>query len=288
MSPLHRRGLTLLELVVVLAIIGTVVAILLPAIHSVRASADSTVCQNNLRQIGIAMANYHAMHRVLPPGTSSEKSRYPFLSWQSYTLPYLEANDTWKDIEVAFGKDQNFLRVPPHTYRQKPFRLYACPSDGRVQMLSTRLKSQPIALTSYLGVQGIDYLKRGGALYLDSAVRLLDIRDGTSNTILIGERPPSADEEMGWQYGGWGQLMTGTLDAVLGANEINAFSPQCSAGPYRFGLGSFSNQCDAFHFWSPHRGGAHFLLADSSVRFMSYQGFALISSMATIAGDDSF
>src|SRR5207253_1385089 len=112
-----------------------------------------------------------------------------------------------------------------------------------------------------------------GVLYLDSHVRWADITDGTSNTLLVGERPPSSDHRYGWWYAGWGQLKTGSAEMVLGVKELRD-DPKyeaCSPGPYTFQAGGGGNDCDTFHFWSLHLGtGANFLFADGSVRFLHY------------------
>jgi prepilin-type processing-associated H-X9-DG protein len=146
-----------------------------------------------------------------------------------------------------------------------------------------------VAFTSYLGVSGADPLKLDGLLYLDSSTHFSDILDGTSHTVLVGERPPSADGLLGWWYAGEGQVQDGSGDMVLSVRERNtgAYGPGCPPGPYVFGPGRASDQCSAFHFWSPHSGGgAHFLFADGSVHFLPYSANPILPALATRAGGD--
>jgi prepilin-type processing-associated H-X9-DG protein len=125
--------------------------------------------------------------------------------------------------------------------------------------------------------------------FRDSAVRLTDITDGTSQTLLAGERPPSTDFQFGWWYAGAGQLFTGSADGVLGVRERN-FLPvskaNCPYGTYSFAPGALDNQCDLFHFWSLHDGGANFLYADGSVHFLSYAAAPVMPALASRQGND--
>jgi prepilin-type processing-associated H-X9-DG protein len=139
-------------------------------------------------------------------------------------------------------------------------------------------------------VEGTDQFRHDGLLYLDSRLRFAAIRDGTSTTLMVGERPPSADKSLGWWYAGWGQQKNGSADSVLGVQELNT-SPKtqkiCPPGPYDFRPGNLDNPCDAFHFWSLHPGGAHFLFADGSVHFLRYSVAPLMPALATRAGGET-
>jgi prepilin-type processing-associated H-X9-DG protein len=138
---------------------------------------------------------------------------------------------------------------------------------------------------------GTSFPLSDGVLFIDSRVRIADITDGTSNTIIVGERPPSADFWYGWWYAGYGQQGTGSGDMLLGAREQNAsgnpFVFGCSPGPYHFAPGKVDNQCDLFHFWSLHSGGAYFLFADGSVHFLTYDADSVLPALATRAGREA-
>src|SRR5262249_16330656 len=143
-----------------------------------------------------------------------------------------------------------------------PIRSFSCPTDSRTLQPQSTHRGRVAALTSYLGVLGSTYDRTDGVLFLDSRVRLTDITDGTSNTLMVGERPPRADCWYGWWYAGYGQAGTGSADMLLGARERNLGGPYveaCPQGPYHFQAGRLSQQCDLFHFWSLHPGGGHFL-----------------------------
>src|SRR5262249_27312455 len=140
-----------------------------------------------------------------------------------------------------------------------------------------------VAFTSYLGVEGQNAGVVDGLLYMDSKHRLADATDGTSNTLLVGERPPNADLTLRWRAAGWGQRKNGDAEMLLGARTrcYNRYLRQCPEGPYHFTPGRLDNVCDTFHFWSPHAGGAHFLFADGSVRFLRYDADPILPALAT-------
>ncbi len=271
-----------------IAIVAILIALTLAAVQRVRASADRAECANHLKQIGIALHNYHGVHRVLPPGCSylNGKDPYPHMSWMTRLLPFLEQQPLWNEATAAFAQN-SFFETPPHyPILGHIIPVFTCPADSRT-METLSLGAFEVAPTAYQGVEGTNQFKHDGVLYLDSKIRFTDVIDGTSNTLMVGERPPSADMTLGWWYAGWGQEKDGSADSVLGSNELNTYPEtrdSCPPGPYEFGRGKVDNQCDVFHFWSLHPGGANFLMVDGSVHFIRYDAAPLMPALATRNG----
>lgn len=266
--------ITLLELLVVIGILAVLLGLLLPAVQKVREAAARIKCGNNLRQIGLAAHQYHNARGSFPSGVCSFTARYPSASWLTLLLPYLEQEPLWRTTEDAYRQSRSPFRNPPHVGLATVIPTFSCPSDGRADQpqFAPRDKLR-VALTSYLGVEGLDLTTKDGVLFKDSQVRIADITDGTSHTLLAGERPPSTDFQFGWWYAGAGQQFTGSAEMVLGVREQNKMlvtSGSCAPGTYSFVPGSLGNQCDLFHFWSVHSGGAFFVCADGSVHFLGY------------------
>jgi prepilin-type processing-associated H-X9-DG protein len=296
MRPPDQRGaFTLIELLVVIGVVTIIGALIFPAIQKVRGSLIRLRCQSNLRQIGLALHQYHSSSGKLPTGVSYRDGRdpYPHMNWHTRLLPYLDEVTLWEQSRQAFAKDKFFRNNPPHRGIATVMPLFGCPADPRTDAARFLGKENGlevwVAFTSYLGVSGSSRADNDGLLYLDSARRLVEVLDGTSATLLVGERPPSTDGNYGWWYGGWGQVKDGSCDSVLSARETNVaprYQGKCPPGPYRFGPGRLANQCDAFHFWSLHPGGAHFLFADGSVHFLRYSADSVLPALATRAGGE--
>ena len=111
----------------------------------------------------------------------------PFASWCVQILPYLERAPLWRQAVWAFGQDRNFLNDPPHSGLSTPVRDFACPSDSRVRQAQVVGGHSKRAFTSYLGVEGSDAFRIDGVFFLDSRIRVADITDGTSNTLMVGQ-----------------------------------------------------------------------------------------------------
>jgi prepilin-type processing-associated H-X9-DG protein len=126
-------------------------------------------------------------------------------------------------------------------------------------------------------------------------VLITDIQDGTSNTLMVGERPPSSDLILGWWFAGAGWNAAGTGDVILGVRDYQdpavsgydgSTAPACPVGPYHFGPGRVDNPCDTFHFWSFHTGGGNFVMGDGSVRFINYSADDLMPALSTRANGE--
>lgn len=272
-----------------IGVIAVLIGLLLPAVQKTREAAARVRCLNNLKQIGLACHQYHTTHGTLPPGVTSRRSRdpYPEISWLARLLPYLEQQALWQSAEASYDLTPNPYLHPAFS---TPVAAFQCPSDERVTRPQFTHDGIFVALTSYLGCSGTDYIRTDGVLYRDSHVRLTDIPDGMANTLQAGERPPSADFWYGWWYSASGFAGTGVGDMLLGVRELSdndIYTQGCPKGPYHFTPGKFDQQCDLFHYWSPHPGGAHFLFCDGSVRFLSYSADALLPALATRAGAES-
>jgi len=283
---------TLIEVLIVIAIIGILIGLLLPTVQRIRDAAARIKCANNLRQIALAAHNYNDSLRALPAGMRYQKGRDPYLlmSWLTQLLPFVEQDSLWRVTQTAYAQSQWPLNNPPHVGLTTVVPVFVCPSDSLARDVEEAQREHiSVAFTSYLGVEGKDLTTLDGVLFRDSRIRLTDITDGASQTLLAGERPPSADFQFGWWYAGAGQLFTGSGDMVLGVQEKNvlpyALVP-CPQGVYSYGPGSIRNQCDMFHFWSFHVGGANFAFADGSIHFIPYSAARVLPALASRSGGE--
>ncbi|WP_162097397.1 DUF1559 domain-containing protein [Gemmata obscuriglobus] len=290
-TAIARRGLSLLELLVAVGILSVLAGLILAGVQRARVSAARLGCADHLRQIALAAHGYHGARHRLPTGMARDDGKVPepYLSWLARLLPHLERDALWEQTEAAFRQERNFL-TPAHAARSALVPIFLCPSDGRLSGPAGKDATlHAVAHTSYLGVEGRNAGVADGLLYMDSRHALSDATDGTSSTLLVGERPPNADFSLGWWYAGWGQAQNGDAEFLLGARTrcYNRYRATCDEGPYRFTAGRLDNPCDAFHFWSPHPGGAHFAFADGSVRFLRYAADDILPALATRAGGEA-
>lgn len=285
-----RAGFTLIELIVSIAIIVILIGLLLPAIQKVRDASGRIQCANNLKQIGLALHQYHDINRYLPSGMIYKKSSHRFQSWHAKILTQLEQGNLSKDVAKAFQLDSNPFHNPPHAGLETNLAVFVCPSDSRISDSQVSLRTQSkVAFSSYLGVEGANVLSFDGTLFKDSNISFGQIKDGLSNTLLVGERPPSPDFQFGWWYAGTGQIDSGSLDLVLGAEELNLLPIEkapCAPGYYEYMPGKINDPCNIFHFWSLHNGGANFLLSDGSVHFLHYSAKVIMPALASRSGGE--
>jgi prepilin-type processing-associated H-X9-DG protein len=174
-----------------------------------------------------------------------------------------------------------------------------CPADSRQDLTIPGSQwggNGNVAFTGYLGVassaEGNESYNGGqsnGILFWKSTTRLTDITDGTSNTLMVGERPPSLDLYYGWWFAGAGWDGSGEGDVVLGARGYNyASSLGCASNKVGFQPGSLKVSCDQVHFWSLHSGGGNFLMGDGSVRFYSYSNDTVLPPAASRNGGEVY
>lgn len=293
MRAARQSAFTLIELLVVIAIIATLMGLLLPAVQKSRMAAARISCNNNLKQIGLALHNYHDTAGSLPPGLTPPMKRqpyFPYMGWLPRLLPFIEQPALWDFTLIAYEEQPLDPFRMPHYGIMTPIKLFGCPADGRADIPHPTHNRLRVALTDYLGVLGTNYQLDNGVLYWGSHTRLLDITDGTSNTLLVGERPPSPDFWYGWWYAAQGQAGSGSGDTVLGVRELHApgeeYTAHCPLGPYHFVSGNPNNMCDAFHFWSLHSGGANFLFADGSAAYLSYAADSVLPALSTRSGGE--
>jgi len=274
----RRPAFTLVEMLVVIAIIGILIALLLPAVQAAREAARRMRCQNNLKQIGLAMLNYHDAHSTFPPGYISVDVNTEEWGWPVFLLPYMERKSLYKELAVSDRRLVELLSapgapgfLPPRVLVQTPLSDFRCPTDRTPDLLPSSLRPfdgigagsgfEP-ATSNYIGVCGLydraDGIQNNGVLYGNSKVTIRDVADGTSCTFLVGER----DQRCG--AGAW----CGNRNPV-GISDLGAYYVQ---GRVSIKLNHPNDQgADGCRegFSSPHAGGGNFLFCDGSVHFIS-------------------
>lgn len=248
-----RRGFTLIELLVVIAIIAILVALLVPAVQKVREAAARTTCRNNLKQLGLALHGYHDANKKLPPGYAMNVNAMgqetgPGWGWGAHILDYVDQSPLRSQIN--FGVD---VTAASHaTPRTQKLAVFLCPSDDNIGTFTPPGGSVALAHGDYVGVFGSNEIEDNpaggnGIFFRNSQVRFLQITDGTSNTLMVGER-------CSMRY-------TATWTGVLaGVDEAQALVLGTCDHPPNDILGH------AEDFASRHTNGVNFLYADGTVR----------------------
>jgi prepilin-type N-terminal cleavage/methylation domain-containing protein/prepilin-type processing-associated H-X9-DG protein len=309
-----RPGFTLIELLVVIAIIAVLIGLLLSAVQKVRGAAARIACANNLKQMGLALHQYHDTEGKFPPAHNTFErpdgnppGYRPFWSWMARIMPHYEQDNLyrvadawarqqpWNDGQLRWWPWGGYWLDPPTPANPAvgtPVKMWQCPADDR-STLTGRIPfgsgSQPVAVTSYLGVAGLSGTASGreGMLAFDRTVRIADVLDGTSNTVMVGERPPSPNLMWGWWFAGSGYLDTGVGDVVLGVREYEFTAWRgCPPSEVGFHAKGRDPNCEWVHFYSRHTGGGNWVMADGSVRFLSYSADGVMPALATRAGGE--
>ncbi len=298
--PPKRQAFTLMELLVVLAIMGLLFGLFLGAVQKVRERYRQLGCQNNLRQLALAAEAYQAQHGHFPPGSAVEldNQMHPHQSWITTILPWIGRDDLARQASEAFSQNSFYYSTPHSNVRVAPLPQVICPSNSSAEIplrdakwyINDRLVGPcDFALTSYLGIGGKNCKSGDGILFLDSQVRSTDILDGKSNTLFMGERPPCVNKHFGWWYAAWGILKTGSGDSWMGVEEIplpDSRFDSCAKIVQAYKSQKEENPCAAFQYWSHHPGGAFFAYGDGSVRFLNYGSGNLLTSLATRSGGE--
>jgi prepilin-type processing-associated H-X9-DG protein len=266
------------------------IGLLLPAVQQARGAAARTACLNNLKQVGLALHHFHDANGRLPPlrANSSGSDPNALLGWMALILPQMEQDSTFREAVRACQVDTDPLHVPPHFGMRHVVPSYVCPSDRRLLAPLIDDLDVEAAFTSYIGIAGAmprDPSKNRsllGVIGENPGCRLTQITDGTSQTIMVSERPPPASLQAGWWYHGKWFLwpFRGPNNFIVLGAGISIHGEPCSVR-VAFGPGRLDNPCDRFHLWSLHTGGANFLMADASARFLTYSCEPVIWSMAT-------
>ncbi len=268
MCPLPSRSrpaFTLIELLVVIAIIAVLIGLLVPAVQQVREASNRASCENNLKQLGLALHNYHDTYKKFPPGSTGNggtaAAPVPAYGWVVFILPYMDQDPLNKRIspntrtlQQVFNSDVAALQFAVPTL--------ICPSDASTELNANRpftlaVSGQSIktSISNYPGNAG--NAGTDGVLFPNSKIRITDIRDGTSNTMLVGERDSSNSRYAANWVGRSAEAEVVNIYALVGYAEYRMMDGYSTSGSF-----------PARAYGSKHINGANFCLCDGSVRFI--------------------
>ncbi len=280
-SQKFRPGFTLIELLVVIAIIAILVGLLLPAIQKVREAANRSECQNNLKQLGVAVHNYHIAHNRIVPAWLGDNSKDPdgHAPWAVLLLPYIEQQtlyQLWDLTKLASAQT-------PRAY-QTPVKTYHCPSRPPLVLSTGDFVPSGAAIGDYAACFGTDAdaANSDGAIIpvknpqfngttflgpFEGQLSLLDITDGTSNTLMFGEkhiRPKSlrGKNEDRSLFGS----QNNSIRRMAGLEQTDPANPKLR--PLFPPTEQNNADCNS-SFGGPHDGVCQFVLCDGHVRTIS-------------------
>ena len=288
-------GFTLIELLVVIAIISVLVALILPAVQQAREAARRSECKNNLKQIGLALQNYHGSYNTFPPGyvstfDNSGNDTGPGWGWAAMILPEFEQAALQNSISFTQPIEAPINAAP----RVAPLRMLLCPSDTARSPWSAVMRDAvgtptsticQVAASNYIGVFGVREpgIDGDGIFFRNSSVGIRDIVDGTSTTMQVGERSQR------WCEATWVGAVTGAQLFPPSGSPAVPFVENASGMilGHTFEGPPNSPGLECNDFSSQHVGGAQFVFADGHVQFISTSMNKLVfRAMSTRAGGE--
>jgi len=258
----------------VIAIIAVLIALLLPAVQQAREAARRTQCKNNLKQLGLALHNYHDVYLAVPPayvavkpngtitfaGGAANEDVSNLLGWSFFIQPFMEQTNLYNEILAAGGNLLPWFRIPAveTDLARRPQVSFLCPSDTEGTINS---KVGNYGASNYPAVMGDGYELNGrwentGIVHPNSKIQIRDITDGTSNTVMIGER--DADRRLNAQK-----------RVALWIGPMRNFRVYDVAWITKSNNDGRMNGPSTVCFSSRHEGGAHFAFSDGHVQFLS-------------------
>jgi prepilin-type N-terminal cleavage/methylation domain-containing protein/prepilin-type processing-associated H-X9-DG protein len=270
-----RRGFTLIEIMVVFAIVLVLVSLLLPAVQAVREAARRSKCVNNLMQLGVALQHYQNVHEVLPPGVVNDTSpirnvpRGIHRGWLVQLLPYLEQNT----IAARFNDEVSLYAPENLTVRRCQVGILLCPSDSGPASLAAGAVAQTSYAACHNDLEAPISTRNRGAFFLNSRITYEDIPDGSTFTIFVGEKKMFA-LDLGWASGTRATLRNTGIrpnapDLLFGSKPIDPWEDEEGGFLSAPIIPDASNPNLVGGFSSSHPNGANFAFGDGSVRYLT-------------------